>query len=212
MSSERLGILVLAAGGSTRMGRSKQLLRLGGRTLVRRATETALGVCKSVVLVTGADAEEVAAEVGDLPVHITENRDWSRGMGSSLRMGVQALTESQPDLDALVVMLGDQIDVSPDTLHRLLNAHRETGKGLCGASFGETVGPPALFSRAHFTELLQLPDSAGAKAVLLSHPADLLRVPCPEAARDLDTWEEYERLSDQGRPTFTPSPSGRGSG
>lgn len=195
MTHERIGILLLAAGGSTRMGRPKQLLRLGGRTLVRRATATALAVGGPVVVVTGADAEQIAAEVRDLPVQIVENPDWPRGMGSSIRAGVQALTGSHPGLDALIVTLCDQVDVSSATLDRLVVAHRETGKELCGATFAEAVGPPALFGRRHFAELLRLPDAAGAKPVLLSHPTDLLRVPCPEAAQDLDTWEEYERLS-----------------
>ncbi|HEY2584575.1 MAG TPA: nucleotidyltransferase family protein [Tepidisphaeraceae bacterium] len=197
MTSDRIGIVLLAAGGSTRMGRPKQLLRIGGRTLIRRATETALCVGGPVVVVTGAEAEQVAAEVDDLPVRIIENKDWSRGMGSSLRRGVQTLTESHPDLEALIVTLCDQVDVTPDTLNRLRAAYRETQKGLCGASFDETIGPPALFSRTYVAELLRLPDASGAKSVLLSRPDDLLPVPCPEAAKDLDTWEEYRRLLGQ---------------
>lgn len=195
MKSSRIGILVLAAGGSTRMGRPKQLLTIDGRTLVRRATETALAARAPVVVVTGADAERVSAEVGELPVQIVENRDWPLGMGSSLRLGVRTLTESHPNLDALIVTVCDQVDISPDTLDRLLIAHRETGKGLCAASFHDTVGPPVLFGRTYFEELLQVPDVHGAKQLLMRHPDDLARVPCPEAARDLDTWEDYERLT-----------------
>lgn len=195
MKSSRIGILVLAAGGSTRMGRPKQLLTIDGRTLVRRATETALAAGGPVVVVTGADAETVSAEVGDLPAQIVENPEWPLGMGSSLRLGVRTLIESHPNLDALIVTLCDQVDISPDTLDHLLVAHRETGKGLCAASFDDAVGPPVLLSRSYFRELLQLPDAHGAKQVLMRHPDDLARVPCPEAARDLDTWEDYERLT-----------------
>jgi molybdenum cofactor cytidylyltransferase len=201
MTTARIGILVLAAGGSTRMGRSKQLLRLdrptkAPQTLIHRATETALAIGGPVVVVTGAEAEHVAAEVRDLPVQIVENRDWSRGMGASLRLGVQTLIESHPNLAALIVMLCDQVDVTPATLDRLRATHLETGKGLCAASFDNAVGPPALFSRSYFGELLSLPHAAGAKSVLLSRPADLCRVPCPEAARDLDTWEEFKCASE----------------
>jgi molybdenum cofactor cytidylyltransferase len=228
MTTARIGILVLAAGGSTRMGRPKQLLRLdwptkaptasgasgsapsspppvregrgrdrsnGSPTLIHRAAETALAAGEPVVVVIGAEAEPVAAEVRGLPVQIVENRDWSRGMGSSLRLGVQTLIELRPGLAALIIMLCDQVDVTPATLDRLRAAHLETGKGLCGASFDGAIGPPALFSRSYFGELLRLPDASGAKSILLGHPADLVRVACPEAARDLDTWEQYERAS-----------------
>lgn len=197
MMSNRIGILVLAAGGSTRMGRPKQLLQLGGKTLIRRATETALAASDVVAVVTGADAEQVSKELRDLSIQVVHNPDWSRGMGSSLRVGVEALVRAHVDLDALIVTLCDQVAITPETLDRLRVAHRETGKGLCAASFNDTVGPPALFARQYFTELLRLDDGAGAKSLLQRHPDDLIRVPCPEAAQDLDRWEEYERLVEQ---------------
>jgi molybdenum cofactor cytidylyltransferase len=197
MKSDRIGIVVLAAGGSTRMGRPKQLLQLGGKTLIRRATETALAVSDVVAVVTGASAEQIAKELQDLPIQIIHNPDWSRGMGSSLRVGAEALITSNPELGALIVTLCDQVNVTPKALDRLRAAHREAGKGLCAASFDNTVGPPALFARQYFTELLHLDDAAGAKSVLLHHPEDLSHVPCPEAAQDVDTWEEFQRVTGQ---------------
>lgn len=191
MNAPLTGIIVLAAGGSTRMGRPKQLLQFQGKTLIRRATETAMAVGGPVVVVTGANAELVAAEVGDLRIQIVENARWTKGMGSSIRVGVSALTAARPDLNALLITLCDQVQVSPATLERLILEKGETGKDLCCAAFDGTFGPPVLASRAYFPELLELPDPHGARQILLNHPADLLHVPCPEAALDVDTPADF---------------------
>lgn len=192
VSYPEIGVIVLAAGGSTRMGRPKQLLPWRGRTLVRRAVETALAVGGPVVVVIGA--EPVRSELQDLPIDVVENSQWSRGMGSSIRTGVQRAITVHAQLDAVILMLCDQPEVTADTLVRLIEAQRKTGKGLCAAEFDATFGPPVLFTRAYFDRLLAIPDEQGARHLLLAYADDLLRVPCPEAALDLDTWSDYERL------------------
>src|SRR5947199_10804400 len=88
-----VGLLLLAAGGSARMGAAKQLLRCEGQTLLRRAAETALAsVCRPVIVVLGARCDALRPELHGLPVEITENPDWALGMGSSISAGVQAMT------------------------------------------------------------------------------------------------------------------------
>jgi molybdenum cofactor cytidylyltransferase len=194
MTSGPIGILVLAAGGSSRMGRPKQLLQFNGTTLVRRAAEAALSVGRLVVVVTGASADEVATELRELPVTIVLNPNWASGMGSSIRIGVQGLIDLEPNLDALVITLCDQPGVSARILGALIDSHRVAGKLLCAASFGDAVGPPALLGREFFSELLSLPDAHGAKQILMKHPESLSRLHCPEAARDIDTPVDYESL------------------
>ena len=91
-----VGIVMLAAGGSTRMGTPKQLLPFRGRTLLRHAALTALeSVCRPVVIVLGAHADALRPELDGLDVHVVENKDWPEGMSSSLRVGMQALMEIQ---------------------------------------------------------------------------------------------------------------------
>jgi molybdenum cofactor cytidylyltransferase len=152
-----------------------------------------------IVVVAGATAPEVAAEVHDLPVHVATNPSWEKGMGSSVRAGVKSLSDLEPDLDALIIMLCDQPEISAATLDKLIDAHDQTGKSLCAASFGDTVAPPALFGRQFFDELLAIPEPFGAKQILLSHSADLLRVDCPEAAGDVDTPADYDALKSSAR-------------
>lgn len=195
MNGKRIGIVILAAGGSSRMGRPKQLLQLDGKSLVRGAAQTAIDAGgKPIVLVTGAAAEEVGVELRDLPVHLASNPAWQMGMGSSIQAGMARLMQIDPILDAAIIMLSDQPHVSAESLRNLLREHIETEKPLCAASFGDTVAPPALFARQFFNELLSIPAQHGAKQILLSHSSDLRRVNCPEAARDVDTPADYESL------------------
>ena len=96
-------MVLLAAGSSSRLGRPKQLLVHGGKTLVRRAAEAAVEAqCGPVVVVLGAQAQAVASELAGLPVHTVHNADWEQGMGVSLHVGVQALA---PEVEAALVML-----------------------------------------------------------------------------------------------------------
>lgn len=192
MSDKRIGILILAAGGSSRMGRPKQLLQFNGTSLVRRAAKIAIEAGgQPIVMVTGAAEQEVAAEVRDLPVRVVTNTTWEEGMGLSIRIGVEELLKSEANLEALIITLCDQPEVSAATLRKLVTAYLETGKPLCAASFADTVSPPALFAKPFFDELISISPRHGAKQILLSHAADLQRIDCPEAARDIDTPADY---------------------
>jgi molybdenum cofactor cytidylyltransferase len=195
MKPPEIAIVVLAAGGSTRMGRPKQLLQFKAKSLVRRAAETAIEAGGDpVVVVTGNAAEQVVAELRNLKVHVALNPSWDRGMGSSIRVGVETALKLRSTADALIITLCDQPGISSRILRELVQAHIETGKPLCAAAFGETVSPPVLFGREFFDELLSLPDEAGAKQILLKHSSQLCHVNCPEAACDVDTPSDYEAL------------------
>src|SRR6266436_9799703 len=104
-----IGLIVLAAGASTRMGTPKQLLLHEGRTFLRRAGETALAsACHPVVVVLGAHADQLQVELERLPVLIVENRRWEEGMSSSIRVGLETLVAEDEGLDGAVIMLCDQ--------------------------------------------------------------------------------------------------------
>jgi molybdenum cofactor cytidylyltransferase len=137
----------------------------------------------------------VSAEIRDLPVGIVSNPDWKSGMGSSIRRGVQALIDLEPNLGAVLITLCDQPRIPASILHELIESHQTTGKSLCAVRFAETVGPPALLGREFFAELLALPDTHGAKQILMRHSGSLLSIHCPEAAHDIDTPMDYERFA-----------------
>lgn len=189
----KTGVIVLAAGGSSRMGSPKQLLRYRGRSLIRRAAETALETnCDRVVVVLGREAEQMRDELGSLPVSIIENQDWRNGMGSSIRTGMEAL--STDDLDAVVLMLCDQPFVSASILNNLIATHLHTSKPIVASSYQNTQGAPALFSRGLFNELTSLTADEGARHVILSRPQSVATIIFPQGAFDVDTPRQYELL------------------
>ena len=192
-----IAAIILAAGGSTRLGSPKQLLEYRGRTLLRHAAETALATsCHPALAVLGAGADRLQPEIAELAVHAVVNLDWQQGMGTSIRRGIETLETLAPDVDGVVLMLCDQPLIRPGTLELLVQAFREK-QGTCdgvAATYGGTRGVPALFGRGMFAGLRALPDEVGAKALLRQPGVEIVEIPMPEAATDIDTREQYEKL------------------
>ena len=187
----RVGGVVLAAGSSSRLGRPKQLLLYKDKSLVRRMAKEAVAAGLSpVVVVLGARAEEVAAELTGLPVHTVHNPAWEAGMGSSLRVGVSALTE----VDAALVMLCDQLRVDAAHLKALVEAFTRTGAAIVASGYGGTQGVPALFARATFPEFDTLGPKQGARGVIAREPSRVVEVALPGGDEDIDTEADLSRL------------------
>jgi molybdenum cofactor cytidylyltransferase len=189
-----ISLIVLAAGTSSRLGAPKQLLRLGGVSLVRRAVSAAVASgLGEVIVVLGPEPSAVAAELTGLPWRAVTNPEPDRGMGLSLRAGLAAVDGSA---SGAIVMVCDQPAVDATLLRRLADAWRGRADAVAAAcAYGGSVGVPALFSRRLFPELLAIDNSAGAKRVLLRHEARLVRVPFPAGERDIDTPRDLNGLS-----------------
>jgi molybdenum cofactor cytidylyltransferase len=189
--------VVVAAGGSRRMGRPKQLLPFGGRSLLRRAAEAALGAgCDPVVVVLGASAELLREETAGWAVTVIDNPDWEQGPGTSVRAGMTKVEYAE----AVLFLVCDQPFVDAEHLDRLINAWRESGLPMAASSYAETVGVPALFASSCFDDLRGLPPQAGAKKLLVSQPDRVAAVLFPAGAIDLDTPEDVANLR-AGLPT-----------
>lgn len=189
-----IGVIVLAAGGSTRMGRPKQLLVYRGESLLRRAVRAALEAdCGPVLVVLGGAADRVRPELEGLPVTAVHNPLWEQGMGGSVRAGIEQLCRGTA-AGAALLMLSDQPGVTWRTLRGLIDAYASGGVDIAASEYDGALGVPALFSAALFPELLQLQGAQGAKKVITAH-ADIVRaVSFPEGRFDIDTPEEYGRL------------------
>ncbi len=184
----RIGVAVLAAGASTRLGRPKQLVSWRGSTLLRHAAQVALDAGLGPVLVLlGAEAERCAPALEGLAVHVIVCDGWREGVGATIRAAAEAASAFTPPVDALILTTCDQPAVGPGHLRRLADAYRNGGARLVGSAYTGIVGIPALFDRSSFPSLASLRGDQGAKSVLSAGGAGLAAVPCPEAALDVDT-------------------------
>ena len=190
-----VGCIILAAGASRRMGEPKQLLMYEGKSLLRRATETALqSACRPVVVVLGAHSDRLRDEVSDLPVVVVENPGWSEGMGASIRAGVAALQSAAEEVEAAVLMFCDQPLITPRIVDELTAVYGKTCPLAVASEYGGTCGVPALFSRRLFSELNSLEGAEGAKQIIKRHRGRVLCIAVPEGVMDVDTPADYERL------------------
>ncbi len=198
-----IGAVVLAAGGSSRLGRPKQLVVHEGLPFVARAARAALVAgAAPVVVVLGANEAAVRATLSGLDVLTVVNSDWADGMGTSLAAGVRALLAHAPSVRGVLITLVDQPLIDDARLRRLIDAwlnadvraNDRTHATIAAATYAGTVGVPALFGRAHFEALCALHGATGAASLLRAAGACLHRVPIPEAAVDVDTADDLDRL------------------
>ena len=191
--------VILAAGASRRMGKNKMLLELDGESLVRRAAKRALAAGLSpVVVVIGHEAARVRAELKDLPLVFANNPDYTGPTSGSLHRGLDTLGA---DVAAVVVMLGDMVRVTAETLALLVAAARGTAAPLVVSRYGDVTAPPLLFRRALFAELLAWTGDGCGKAVVQAHKQEAMYVDRPEALlADVDTPEDFAAAIAAGRP------------
>ena len=189
-----VGLMILAAGASTRMGTPKQLLVFQGRCLLRHMAEVALAsCCEPVVVVLGSQIEQMKIEVHEA-LHIVENRQWARGMGSSISAGMSTLITINQDLKAVVIALCDQPFVSSHLIDLLVESYQATRSPIVACAYANTLGVPALFDRSLFTELMTMSTNLGAKYLIKQHAKKVLQIPFPEGEVDLDTPAQYQQL------------------
>ncbi|MGF1538047.1 MAG: NTP transferase domain-containing protein [Elainellaceae cyanobacterium] len=187
-----VGVVVLAAGASTRLSRPKQLVQHRGQSLLQGTVDAAIAsACGPVVVVLGAYAEQVQSEVPQ-GATVLHNPAWAIGMGTSICCGVRWLEANLPDVEAALLMVCDQPFVTTDLIHQLVTAYRLSGKAIAASTYRETVGVPALFDQSLFSALKDL-TVQGAKAVLTQHRPQVYPVSFPEGAIDIDTAADVQR-------------------
>ncbi|MEH2087056.1 nucleotidyltransferase family protein [Nostoc sp.] len=190
-----IAIIILAAGASTRMGTPKQLLLYQGRSFLQYTTEIAIAsVCQPVVVVLGANAEQIHPQIKQLPVRVVKNSDWACGMSTSIKSGIELLNNLPQKIEAVVITLCDQPFVSPQTINQLVDAYYSTKKPIIACEYGDTLGVPALFSQTFFSELAALKETSGAKKVINNNLNEVFSIPFPLGDIDIDTPKDYEQL------------------
>jgi len=189
--SARATGLVLAAGGSRRLGRPKQLLRYGGATLLDHtlATARACGL-RQLICVVGGGAEAIRDAVDLSGFDVVENRAFGEGCSSSIAAALPAVDARS---DALVLMLGDQPGVTPSAVAELLAGRGDAPLAACLYEDGR--GHPLAFARSVFGELAALHGDKGVWKLMDRRAAEVVDVPVAgRIPLDVDTWEDYRSV------------------
>jgi molybdenum cofactor cytidylyltransferase len=185
-------IIILAAGSSSRMGQSKQLLEIDNTTLLRKTVLTALACdIKNNYVVLGANVEAHRKTINDLPIQIVINDEWNNGMGRSLKKGLDVATASSPVLEGVTVLVCDQPMLTSQYLNNILQQYLDTRKGIVASQYAQTIGVPAFFSKQFFERLNTMGDQQGAKKIIEKYPEAVQTVDFSGGEIDLDKIEDY---------------------
>jgi len=189
------GIVILAAGASTRLGNPKQLLQYRGKTLLGHAVNEAVNSnADAVVVILGKDANLFKKEIDEKKVRVAINFSWEEGMASSVRLGLDTLLNDKPYIDAVIFMVCDQPHISSSLLNELIKTQQKTTRQIVTSNYGDSIGPPALFHKKYFKELMKLSGDVGARKVIQQNMNDMATILFPEGKIDIDTEEDYEKL------------------
>ena len=195
---KQCGIIILAAGSSSRMGKPKQLLEFDGMTLLTRVSKMA---CQSklypVIAVLGANADLIQAHLDVPGLDIVLNENWEEGMASSLRKGLFSMNEMHPHVDAVIILVGDQPYINNQHIEQLIDAQDKSGLPISACSYAGIMGTPALFHKTIFPELMLLEGDIGAKKIIEKRKQDVATVHFDKGVIDIDTVEDYENLHNE---------------
>lgn len=195
--NETESAIILAAGSSSRLGQSKQLVEVEGVPLLLKSTLTALDVYVNVVVVLGANAEMHKQTIAHLPVEIITHTEWKKGIGSSLKAGLKHVIKSRHETTTVLVMVCDQPLLTSAHLAALRDAHKNTSSQIVASRYGNTMGTPALFDRTLFSEILKIKDIQGAKTIIESHAESVNVIEWEAGHIDIDTPEDLKSLKSQ---------------
>lgn len=187
-----LSVIIPAAGASKRLGLAKQLVKYQGKSLIQNAVDTANSISPAeIIVVTGACEEQVRRAVSDPAVCWVHNSNWSAGMGSSIAAGVSSVS---PASGGLMILLCDQFRIASEDLHKLFQAWRSNQQQIVAAETEGRLMPPVIFPAHYFDTLQQLQGDEGARKLIQAHPDLVTPVPMKNAAFDLDTQNQLDKL------------------
>ncbi len=191
-----VGLIVLAAGASSRMKQPKQLVEFENRTLLRRSVETALATdFDPVIVVLGANYEKSKAQIEDLNAIICLNKNFSDGLSSSIKAGLQKLLQIKPKISAVLFTLADQPFVTAENLNEFFERNLLYPNSIIAAEYNKKVGVPALFTKQSFDRLLNLEGDQGARDILRGQQQKIIEISLPEAEFDIDTPDDFMKLT-----------------
>ncbi|WP_263602839.1 NTP transferase domain-containing protein [Chryseobacterium sp. PET-29] len=193
------GIILLAAGNSSRMGSPKQLLVYQGKTFIERITDTVLEIFdpNQIVLVLGARHHEISSVIKNKNIHTVINENWESGMASSIQSGMKALSVLFPEMEGCFISVCDQPHLTDDLFSKMLQLKETSEKEIVVAKYADTLGVPALFSKKYFKQLMELTGEQGAKKIIQQNMNDVESFEFEKGAVDIDTPSDYNHLKNK---------------
>jgi molybdenum cofactor cytidylyltransferase len=191
----KIGVIVLAAGASRRLGFPKQLVEFKGKPLLQHSMDVAESLefdCR--ILMLGSKAETIGKELKIRNFTIVINEQWGLGMGTSISKGVSAALNVKSDLDHILILLSDQPFVTKEKIQELIRIQLENKKPATFSEYTGEVGVPAIFSKETFSDLMMLKKDQGAKKLILDEKISFETIKFEGGNFDVDTAKDVELL------------------
>jgi xanthine dehydrogenase accessory factor len=186
-----ISAIVLAAGQATRFGQCKQLMRLGEKAMLQHVLDNlAQSKIDEVVVVLGARADEIREQIQFGNARVVMNPDYANGMSTSIQTGLRAI-----NAEAAMIVLADQPFVTSRTLDLSIDEYRRSKPSVVIPTFNGFRGNPVIVDRSLFAEMMEIRGDIGCRSIFGNHPVHMLPVDDRGVVMDIDTMEDYERVT-----------------
>lgn len=197
---EKISIIILGAGPSTRLNEPKQLLAFKDKTLIEHSIDNALASnLGPVFVVIGSSADLISKKLKGYKgkINIILNQEWESGVGSSIRAGLREVEKKEPKTYGILITLVDQPLIDTSHLLNMIRSHFTFGKKIIASGYGGSFGVPAFFHKSLFNYVEKLEGDQGAKSIISKLKQDVHIIPNPDAELDIDTEADYQVLQNR---------------
>lgn len=193
-----IGVVIPAAGSSSRLGQPKQLLQFQNKTFLQRILDIAIPFnFTPSVLILGAHADQIRDDTHLDNITTIYNEHWPEGIASSIRLGVSESIKLNESLENILFLLSDQPFVTTELIEELIQKHTNGDQRITACRYKENIGVPAIFGKTFFTRLMDLKGDAGAKKIIARNREQVDSIVFKDGSFDVDTEEDYQELLDK---------------
>jgi len=191
----KIGVIILAAGSSSRLGYPKQLVEFKGIPLLQRSIDVAESLeFDTKILVLGAKEDEINKKIDRRNFKVVINENWEEGMSTSIRKGISEALKLEKEMEHILIMLSDQPLVTKDKIEELIRVQLDSKKQTTFSEYAGDIGVPAIFSREIFSDLKKLKGDQGAKKLIYDKNFQFGTVKSEDGNFDVDTTADVELL------------------
>ncbi|NMM48302.1 nucleotidyltransferase family protein [Flammeovirgaceae bacterium KN852] len=195
-SNKNIGVMILAAGSSSRLGYPKQLVQFQDKPLLQHVIDVAESLPFTVkTLVLGANSNEIRSIINPKSFKLVLNDDWRKGMATSIQSGLKKSLEIKPELEHIMILLSDQPFINTQKLNEIIETQLNSQNNSTFSEYNGQIGVPAIFSKELFNDLMSLEGDQGAKKLIIRDNIKYNTVRFEDGVFDIDTQEDVETLN-----------------